>query len=183
MSGGWRMRIALARALFARPTLLLLDEPTNMLDVPAVLWLEGYLRLWTGTLLVVSHDRVFLNAVCTDTLHMVDQHIDAYRGDYDAFEKTRRERLLNQQREYENQQVYRQELQAFIDRWRYNAKRASLAQSKIKILEKLPVLQPVTAERAVVFRFPDPPDLASSLVQFSDVSFAYKAGAAPVLSR
>ncbi|KAF3827365.1 hypothetical protein GH733_002851 [Mirounga leonina] len=136
-SGGWRMRLALARALFARPDLLLLDEPTNMLDVRAILWLENYLQTWPSTILVVSHDRNFLNAIATDIIHLHSQRLDGYRGDFETFIKSKQERLLNQQREYEAQQQYRQHIQVFIDRFRYNANRASQVQSKLKMLEKL----------------------------------------------
>ncbi|XP_036099116.1 ATP-binding cassette sub-family F member 3 isoform X2 [Molossus molossus] len=154
-SGGWRMRLALARALFARPDLLLLDEPTNMLDVRAILWLENYLQTWPSTILVVSHDRNFLNAIATDIIHLHSQRLDGYRGDFETFIKTKQERLLNQQREYEAQQQYRQHIQVFIDRFRYNANRASQVQSKLKMLEKLPELKPVDKELEVVMKFPD----------------------------
>ncbi|XP_031574330.1 ATP-binding cassette sub-family F member 3-like [Actinia tenebrosa] len=174
-SGGWRMRIALARALFSKPDLLLLDEPTNMLDLKAVMWLENYLQTWVTTILVVSHDRNFLDSVCTDILHMHSQKLDYYKGNYENFHKTREEKLLNQQREYESQQMYRQHLQAFIDKFRYNAKRASLAQSKIKILEKLPVLQPVAKEAPVMIQFPECEKLSPPVLQLDEVTFYYDA--------
>lgn len=136
-SGGWRMRLALARALFSRPDLLLLDEPTNMLDIKAIIWLENYLQSWPTTLLVVSHDRNFLDTVPTDILHLHTQRIDVYRGNYDQFDKTRTEKLKSQRREFEAQMAHRQHVQEFIDRFRYNANRAASVQSKIKMLEKL----------------------------------------------
>lgn len=136
-SGGWRMRLALARALFSRPDLLLLDEPTNMLDIKAIIWLENYLQNWPTTLLVVSHDRNFLDTVPTDILHLHSQLIDVYKGNYDQFEKTRTEKMKSQRREYEAQLAHRQHVQEFIDRFRYNANRAASVQSKIKMLEKL----------------------------------------------
>ncbi|KAL5491328.1 hypothetical protein EMCRGX_G016598 [Ephydatia muelleri] len=172
-SGGWRMRLALAKALFARPDLLLLDEPTNMLDIRAVLWLEDYLQTWPSTILVVSHDHNFLNSVATDTLYMHSQRIDYYRGNYETFLAVKADKLKNQQREYEAQMQYRQHLQDYVDRWRYNAKRAPQAQSKLKILEKLPELKPVVTEAEVVLKFPETEKLAPPILQLSEVSFSY----------
>ncbi|XP_010591116.1 ATP-binding cassette sub-family F member 3 isoform X1 [Loxodonta africana] len=173
-SGGWRMRLALARALFARPDLLLLDEPTNMLDIRAILWLENYLQTWPSTILVVSHDRNFLNAIATDIIHLHSQRLDGYRGDFETFMKSKQERLLSQQREYEAQQQYRQHIQVFIDRFRYNANRASQVQSKLKMLEKLPELKPVDKESEVVLRFPDGFEKFSPpVLQLDEVDFYY----------
>ncbi|XP_029442340.1 ATP-binding cassette sub-family F member 3 isoform X2 [Rhinatrema bivittatum] len=176
-SGGWRMRLALARALFARPDLLLLDEPTNMLDVRAILWLENYLQTWQSTILVVSHDRNFLNAVATDVIHLHTQRLDTYRGDFENFMKIKEERLKNQQREYEAQHQYREHIQVFIDRFRYNANRASQVQSKLKLLEKLPELKPVEKETEVVLRFPDGFEKFSPpILQLDEVDFSYSSG-------
>ncbi|CAG8521892.1 5413_t:CDS:10 [Acaulospora morrowiae] len=175
-SGGWRMRLALARALFCRPDLLLLDEPTNMLDIPAVAWLEQYLKKWPSTLLVVSHDREFLDEVATDILHQHSERLDYYKGNFTQFYATKEERRKNHLREYESQMQYRQHLQDFIDRWRYNAKRGPQAQSKIKILEKLPVLEPPEVETGVTFRFPDPDSLSPPILQLDDVTFGYENG-------
>ncbi|CAG8457753.1 10749_t:CDS:2 [Ambispora leptoticha] len=172
-SGGWRMRLALARALFCRPDLLLLDEPTNMLDIPAVAWLEHYLKKWPSTLLVVSHDREFLDEVATDILHQHSERLDYYKGNFTQFWATKEERRKNQLREYESQMQYRQHLQDFIDRWRYNAKRGPQAQSKIKILEKLPQLEPPEIENSVTFKFPNPDPLSPPILQMNDVSFGY----------
>eukprot|EP00842_Homolaphlyctis_polyrhiza_P006201 jgi/Hompol1/6582/HPOL_000448-RA len=181
-SGGWRMRLALARALFCRPDLLLADEVTNYLDFPAVVWLERYFQNWKATLLVVSHDRSFLDAVSTDILHLHNNQLDHYRGSFVNFVATRKERQRNLLREYESQLQYRQHLQDFIDRWRYNAKRAAQAQSKIKILEKLPPLEaPPTddmegmgeGQDSIYFRFPDPEKLSPPILQMADVTFAY----------
>ncbi|XP_071500868.1 ATP-binding cassette sub-family F member 3-like [Diadema antillarum] len=173
-SGGWRMRIALARALFSKPDLLLLDEPTNMLDIKAILWLENYLQDWPTTILVVSHDKKFLNEVATDMLHQHSRRIDSYRGNYDQFFKTKTEKLKNQQREYEAQMQFRAHAQTFIDRFRYNANRAALVQSKIKQLEKLPKLIPVEKESDVILRFPaDIQKLSPPILQLDEVDFNY----------
>lgn len=172
-SGGWRMRLALARALFTRPDLLLLDEPTNMLDMKAIIWLENYLQDWPKTILVVSHDRQFLNAVATDILHLHTQRLDTYRGNYEVFHKTREEKLKNQIKEYEAQKQYRDHIQIFIDRFRYNANRASQVQSKLKMLEKLPELKPVEKETEVVLKFPGVEKLSPPILQLDEATFYY----------
>ncbi|KAJ1527318.1 hypothetical protein ONE63_008835 [Megalurothrips usitatus] len=173
-SGGWRMRLALARALFSKPDLLLLDEPTNMLDIKAIIWLENYLQNWPTTLLVVSHDRNFLDTVPTDIIHLYAQRLESYRGNYEQFDKTKSEKLKNQQREWEAQQSHREHVQAFIDRFRYNANRASSVQSKIKMLEKLPELKPVEKEAEVILKFPVVEALSPPILQLSEVTFAYE---------
>ncbi|KAH8041955.1 hypothetical protein HPB51_019696 [Rhipicephalus microplus] len=147
-----------------------------MLDMKAIIWLENYLQDWPTTLLVVSHDRLFLDTVPTDILHFHSQQITGYRGNYENFVKVMTERLKNQQREYEAQQQYKAHVQVFIDRFRFNAKRASLVQSKLKMLEKLPELKPVEKEVAVTLRFPDPEPLFPPILQLDEVSFAYNPG-------
>ncbi|KAH9172901.1 P-loop containing nucleoside triphosphate hydrolase protein [Lactarius sanguifluus] len=172
-SGGWRMRLALARALFVKPALLLLDEPSNHIDLNALAWLEDYLQTWPGTLIVVSHDRAFLDAVATDIIHQHSGRLDYYKGNFTQFYSTKSERERNLRREYDAQMEYRKHLQAFIDRWRYNANRAAQAQSKIKILEKLPELSPPVAEETESFRFPETEKISPPLLQLSEGTFGY----------
>ncbi|CCE78239.1 Piso0_000857 [Millerozyma farinosa CBS 7064] len=173
-SGGWRMRLSLARALFCQPDLLLLDEPSNMLDVPSITFLANYLQSYKSTVLVVSHDRAFLNDVATDIIHQHSERLDYYRGaNFDSFYSTREERIKNQRREYENQMAYRKHLQTFIDKFRYNAAKAAEAQSRIKKLEKLPVLEPPEDDKVVTFRFPEPDKLSPPILQIQNVTFGY----------
>ncbi|KAI5949635.1 GCN20 [Candida margitis] len=173
-SGGWRMRLSLARALFCQPDLLLLDEPSNMLDVPSITFLANYLQTYKSTVLVVSHDRAFLNEVATDIIHQHSERLDYYRGaNFDSFYATREERIKNQRREYESQMAYRQHLQEFIDKFRYNAAKSQEAQSRIKKLEKLPVLEPPEDDKVVTFKFAEPDSISPPILQMQDVSFGY----------
>ena len=182
-SGGWRMRLALARALFCEPDLLLLDEPSNMLDVPSITFLSTYLQSYPSTLLVVSHDRAFLNEVATDIIHQHSERLDYYKGaNFDSFYATKEERRKTAIREYETQQAQRAHLQTFIDKFRYNAAKSSEAQSRIKKLEKMPVLEPPEAQYIVHFRFPDVEKLSPPIIQMSDVSFGYSTDRPKLLS-
>ncbi|CDR42912.1 CYFA0S10e03752g1_1 [Cyberlindnera fabianii] len=173
-SGGWRMRLSLARALFCKPDLLLLDEPSNMLDVPSITFLGDYLKTYENTVIIVSHDRAFLNEVATDIIHQHSERLDYYRGqDFDTFYATKEERRKNAQREYENQMQVRAHMQAFIDKYRYNAAKSSEAQSRIKKLEKMPVLEPPEEDKAITFSFPEPDGISPPILTLKEVSFGY----------
>ena len=172
-SGGWRVRLNLARALMAPSELLLLDEPTNHLDLDAVLWLEEWLRRYQGTLLVISHDREFLDGVITHTLHLNEGRAKLYAGNYSAFERQRAEQLRLQQIAHEREQAERAHLQSFIDRFKAKASKAKQAQSRMKRLEKMAGTEAVRAERPFRFQFAVPDRLPDSMLQLEDVDAGY----------
>ncbi|HUA80960.1 MAG TPA: ATP-binding cassette domain-containing protein [Dyella sp.] len=172
-SGGWRVRLNLARALMAPSELLLLDEPTNHLDLDAVLWLEEWLRRYQGTLLVISHDREFLDGVITHTLHLNDGRAKLYAGNYSAFERQRSEQLRLQQIAHEREQAERVHLQSFIDRFKAKASKAKQAQSRMKRLEKMAGTEAVRAERPFRFQFAVPERLPDSMLQLEDIQAGY----------
>ncbi|HEY8587080.1 MAG TPA: ATP-binding cassette domain-containing protein [Rhodanobacter sp.] len=174
-SGGWRGRLNLARALMCPSDLLLLDEPTNHLDLDAVLWLEEWLRRYQGTLLIISHDREFLDGVITHTLHLNDGKAKLYTGNYSAFERLRAEQLRQQQISHEREQAERAHLQSFIDRFKAKATKAKQAQSRMKRLEKLAGTEAVRAERPFSFHFAVPGRLPDSMLQLEDITAGYLA--------
>jgi ATP-binding cassette subfamily F protein 3 len=153
-SGGWRMRVALAAVLFLEPDLLLLDEPTNHLDLEAVTWLEEHLRRYPRTLLLVSHDRDLLNAVPERIVHLENRKLTMYQGGYDAFARTRAERMVLLEKSRAKQELERAHIQSFIDRFRYKASKARQAQSRIKMLERLKEVAAPPPEPEIVFSFP-----------------------------
>src|SRR4249919_59488 len=177
-SGGWRVRLNLARALMTPSDLLLLDEPTNHLDLDAVLWLEQWLLKYPGTLLLISHDREFLDNVCTHTLHLHGGKAKLYAGDYTAFERQRSEQLRLQQITHEKAQAERAHLQSFIDRFKASAAKAKQAQSRVKRLAKMTGTEAVRAEREVRIDFPQPLKLPNSLLRLSHMDCGYRAAKA-----
>ncbi len=172
-SGGWRMRLALARTLMCRSDLLLLDEPTNHLDLDTVLWLEGWLKRYRGTLLVISHDRDFLDAVCTHTLYLDGESAELYVGAFSAFARQRAARIEQAKREAAQVAARRAHLQRFVDRFKAKATKAKQAQSRVKALEKL-TAAPVPAEESEVhWVVPAPAKLPDPLLQISKASAGY----------
>ena len=172
-SGGWIMRLNLARALMCRSDLLLLDEPTNHLDLDAVIWLEQWLRRYQGTLLLISHDRDFLDAVVDHIAHVEGQGIQGYRGNYSAFEQQRAERLSQQQAAYDKQQQSIAHMQRYIDRFRAKATKARQAQSRIKALEKMTLMTPAHVDSPFHFEFRSPRKLPTSLLRLDGVAVGY----------
>jgi ATP-binding cassette subfamily F protein 3 len=174
-SGGWRVRLNLARALMTPSDLLLLDEPTNHLDLDAVLWLEQWLLRYPGTLLLISHDREFLDEVTTNTLHLHDGKAKLYAGNYTAFERQRAEHLRLQQIAHEKEQAERAHLQSFIDRFKAKASKAKQAQSRMKRLAKLAGTEAVRVERALRIEFPAPAKLPHALLRLEHADCGYAA--------
>lgn len=172
-SGGWRMRISLAKALFVQPDVLLLDEPTNHLDMNAVMWLEDYLLAWPYTLVIVSHARDFINNVATDIMHIQNTKLYYYKGNYDDFEKTRSEKMRHLKKQKESQEKKISHMTQFIDKFRANAKRASLVQSRIKALNKIDVVEQLIEDPTCLFIFPNPDKLNPPLLKLDSVDLGY----------
>jgi ATP-binding cassette subfamily F protein 3 len=181
-SGGWRMRVALAGTLFSDPDLLILDEPSNHLDLEAQLWLTEHLKRFRHTLLMVSHDRDLLNDVCDHIVHIEQQKLVTYTGNYDTFERTRAERLENDAAQQTKLAAQRKHMQAFVDRFRYKASKARQAQSRLKMIEKLGPIATAPVEERIAFSFPPPDQLASPIETLDEVTVGYGDGP-PVLRK
>jgi len=172
-SGGWRMRLNLAQALMCRSDILLLDEPTNHLDLPAILWLERWLRAYAGILLLISHDRDFLDGLCTHIAHIEHQTIKTYTGNYSQFEAVRAEQLALQQSMYVKQQREIKHIQSFVDRFRYKASKAKQAQSRLKMLERMTQIAPAHVDSNFHFQFEEPDKQPQQLIQLEDAGIGY----------
>lgn len=181
-SGGWRMRVGLARALFTRPDLLLLDEPTNYLDLEGVLWLEHFLRSYPFTVLVISHDRDLLNTAVGGILHLSGGKLSYYSGSYDLFEKQRAQKLEREAAMRTKQEAQRRHLQSFVDRFRAKASKARQAQSRLKMLAKLQPTPGMITEDSVAFHFPKPEPLSPPLIALEGAAVGYDPDK-PVLTR
>jgi ATP-binding cassette subfamily F protein 3 len=173
-SGGWRMRLQLARALMCPAELLLLDEPTNHLDLDALVWLEAWLQRFDGTLVIISHDREFLDAICQVIVHLDEGELTRYTGNYTAFEEARAERLAQAQSAYQKQQERITHLQRFIDRFRAKATKARQAQSRVKALARMEKLAPVLTAGDFAFEFREPPNLPNPMLALDGLACGYR---------
>ncbi|MFK7977852.1 MAG: ATP-binding cassette domain-containing protein [Halioglobus sp.] len=178
-SGGWRIRLNLARALMTPSDILLLDEPTNHLDLDATLWLQQWLQQYPGTLLMISHDRDFIDATCERILHIEHQQLFTYKGTYSDFEQQRAERLMNQQATFEKQQRRISEIDDFVRRFRYKATKAKQAQSRLKELERMQTVAPAHIDSPFSFSFPAPGKSSDPLLRLDEATLGY--GDTPVL--
>ncbi len=172
-SGGWRMRLQLARALMCPSDLLLLDEPTNHLDLDALVWLESWLKRYEGTMIVISHDREFLDAVTNVTLHIDAAKLVRYSGNYSQFEDMRAEKLELQQAAFSRQQDQIAHLKKFIDRFKAKASKAKQAQSRVKALDRMEKIAPLLSEADFTFEFKEPAQLPNPMLSMKNVSFGY----------
>jgi ATP-binding cassette subfamily F protein 3 len=172
-SGGWRMRLNLAQALLCRSDLLLLDEPTNHLDLDAVMWLEKWLQSYPGTLILISHDRDFLDPIVKRIIHVENQALNEYTGNYSSFETQRAQKLLLQQAQFQKQQKQMTHMQSYIDRFRYKASKARQAQSRIKALEKMEKVLPAQFDNPFSFEFREPDALPNPILMMEEVVAGY----------
>ena len=172
-SGGWRIRLNLARALMTPSDLLLLDEPTNHLDLDATLWLQTWLQGYQGTLLMISHDRDFIDATCERVMKIEHQQLGLYKGGYSDYERQRAEHLSQQQASYEKQQRRRREIEDFVRRFRYKATKAKQAQSRLKELERMQALIPAHIDSPFAFQFPEPGKSSDPLLVLNDAALGY----------
>ncbi|NOJ14408.1 ABC transporter ATP-binding protein [Vibrio splendidus] len=172
-SGGWRMRLNLAQALLCRSDLLLLDEPTNHLDLDAVMWLERWLQNYPGTLVLISHDRDFLDPIVNRIVHVENQQLNEYTGNYSSFETQRAQKLILQQAMFQKQQKQMSHMQSYIDRFRYKASKARQAQSRIKALEKMEQVLPAQFDNPFSFEFREPDALPNPIMMMDEVSAGY----------
>ncbi|MFV7785914.1 ABC transporter ATP-binding protein [Shewanella marisflavi] len=179
-SGGWRMRLNLAQALLCRSDLLLLDEPTNHLDLDTMYWLESWIKAYQGTLVLISHDRDFIDAIVDEIVHVEHHKLNFYKGNYTSFERIRAERMAQQQVAFERQQKERAHIQSFVDRFRYKASKAKQAQSRLKALERMTELLPSKADSPFYMSFRAPDALPNPLVKMEQVSVGY--GDTPILN-
>jgi ATP-binding cassette subfamily F protein 3 len=174
-SGGWRMRLQLARALMCPSELLLLDEPTNHLDLDALVWLEAWLKKYTGTMIVISHDREFLDSITNVTVHIEHAKLNRYGGNYSSFEEQRAEQMALQQSAFSKQQEKIAHLQKFIARFKAKASKAKQAQSRVKALDRMEKIAPLLAEADFTFEFKEPANLPNPMLSIQDASFGYPA--------
>lgn len=172
-SGGWRIRLNLARALMCPSDILLLDEPTNHLDLDAVMWLENWLRNYPGTLLLISHDRDFLDGICSHIVHLYQKKLNLYKGNYSDYERQRAEHLAQQQSMFEQQQRKRAHLQEYVDRFRYKATKAKQAQSRLKMLEKMEQIGPAHIDSQFEFSIPMAEKTSPQLVSLIQADLGY----------
>ncbi|MDH3644347.1 MAG: ATP-binding cassette domain-containing protein, partial [Gammaproteobacteria bacterium] len=172
-SGGMRIRLNLAQALMAPADLLLLDEPTNHLDLETTLWLESWLVRYSGTQLIIAHDRAFLDGVCNQVVHLDGGHADTYRGNYSSFERQRAEALEHREAAYVKQQAQIKHMRSFVDRFRAKASKARQAQSRLRALERMEAVAPVHADSPYRFSFTNPDQMSYPLLSLEDVSIGY----------